>query len=173
MGRRRPRARAHTAAALALVALVACGSPSTSTARATVGKRAPTFVGPRLVGDGDVRLADLRGKPVLLNFFASWCTPCREELPLLQKAYAAKRVQVVGVLFRDSASAARDFVATFGVSFPTVDDDGAIARAYRVDFKPGLPMTYAIDTGGTLVARHIGQLRPQDVDALIRRAATG
>ena len=169
MGRRRPRARAHAAAAV-LIALVACGSPS-KTARAEVGERAPTFVAPALVGKGDVKLADFRGKPVLLNFFASWCTPCRAELPLLQKASSDGKVAVVGVLFRDSASAARTFVAEVGVTFPTVEDDGSIARAYRVDFKPGLPMTYAIDGDGTLVARHIGQLRAEDVEELVAKAS--
>ena len=170
MGRRRPRTRAHAAALVLLTALVSCGSPSKIAARAEVGERAPTFVAPRLVGDGDVKLADFRGKAVLLNFFASWCEPCRDELPLLQKASDGGKVAVVGVVFRDSASAARNFVREVGVTFPTVDDDGGIARAYRVGFKPGLPMTFAIDANGTLVARHIGQLRAQDVTDLIRQA---
>ena len=159
------------AALVVVLLLTACGGgKGGSEAKAEVGERAPTFVAPRLVGDGDVRLTEFRGKPVLLNFFASWCEPCRDELPLLEKAYDGGEVAVVGVLFNDSASAARSFVREVGVTFPTVDDDGGIARAYRVDFKPGLPMTYAIDGEGVLVARHIGQLRAQDVTELIRKA---
>jgi thiol-disulfide isomerase/thioredoxin len=157
--------------ALVVALLVAaCGGGGGAT-RAEVGERAPTFAAPRLVGDGEVRLSEFRGKPVLLNFFASWCTPCRQELPLLQEAHDEGEAAVVGVLFKDSADAARSFLRELGVMFPTVDDDGAIARAYRVDFKPGLPMTYAIDAAGVLVARHIGQLRAEDVPDLIEKAS--
>ena len=136
-----------------------------------VGKRAPTFVGPRLFGEGTVRLADGRGTVVLVNFFASWCTPCRTELPLLQSAAGQKGVSVVGVLFNDSPAAARSFLRELRVTFPTVNDDGSIAKAYGISMKPGLPVTYAVGPSGTLVARHIGQLRAEDVPYLIRRAA--
>jgi cytochrome c biogenesis protein CcmG/thiol:disulfide interchange protein DsbE len=127
-------------------------------------------VAPRLDGRGDVRLADFRGKPVLVNFFASWCTPCREELPLLQRTSDGGKAVVIGVLFRDSKSNAVRFLRDLNITFPTVDDDGGIARAYRVDLKPGLPMTFAIAPDGTLTAKHIGQLRAEDVRALLRTA---
>jgi thiol-disulfide isomerase/thioredoxin len=153
-----------------LVALVGC-SDSNGAPRATVGERAPTFVAPKLVGKGDVRLTEFRGKPVLVNFFASWCAPCRQELPLLQRTADAGQAAVVGVLFEDSPSAARDFLRDLDVTFATANDDGSIARAYRVGQKPGLPLTFAISADGTLVARHIGQLRPQDVPDLIRKAS--
>jgi cytochrome c biogenesis protein CcmG/thiol:disulfide interchange protein DsbE len=125
------------------------------------------------VGEGDVRLTDYRGKPVLLNFFASWCEPCRVELPLLQDAHDAGDTAVVGVLFQDSPSSARAFLRGLDVSIPAVEDDGAIARAYRVGLKPGLPLTFAIAPDGTLVARHIGQLRASDVADLIAKAKAG
>ena len=133
-----------------------------------MGKRAPTFVAPRLVGSGDVRLTDYRGKPVLVNFFASWCQPCRDELPLLQRTAADGRVVVVPVLFHDSASNARSFLSDLHVTLPAVQDDGAIARAYRVDFKPGLPMSFLVSRDGKLLARHIGQLRAEDVAAWMK-----
>lgn len=116
-----------------------------------------------------MRLTDYRGKPVLLNFFASWCQPCRDELPLLQRTSADGRIAVVAVLFHDSASNARKFLDELHVTLPAVDDDGAIARAYRVDFKPGLPMSYLISKDGVVIDRHIGQLRPDDVAAWVRR----
>src|SRR5207302_7872041 len=119
-------------------------------------------VAPRLDGKGDVRLTDYRGKPVFVNFFASWCTPCRDELPLLQKAYDGKRAVVIGVLFRDSKSSAEDFLRGLHVTFPAVEDDGGIAHAYRVGLKPGLPITFLVGADGTLRARHIGQLRASD-----------
>ena len=177
MGRRRARARAHTAGAarIAVVALAlaagACGHGSSATARAEVGKRAPTFVAPRIVGPGDVRLTDYRGKPVLLNFFASWCEPCRDELPLLQRTAADGRIAVVAVLFNDSTANARKFLQQIHVTLPAVDDDGSIARAYRVAFKPGLPMSYLISRDGVVVDRHIGQLQADDVTAWVKKAA--
>lgn len=138
--------------------------------RATVGKRAPTFAAPRLVGTGEVRLTDFRGKPVLVNFFASWCTPCREELPLLQRVQDGKQAEVIAVLFDDSPSSARSFLGELGVTITTANDDGSIARAYRVAQKPGLPVTYAVSSRGVLVARHLGQLRPEDAEALVAQA---
>jgi cytochrome c biogenesis protein CcmG/thiol:disulfide interchange protein DsbE len=122
------------------------------------------------VGDGDIKLVDFRGKPMLLNFFASWCEPCRDELPLLQRTAAKGRAAVLGVLFRDSPSNARKFLHEIGVTLPAVEDDGGIARAYRVDFKPGLPMSFLISKDGVVLARHIGQLRSGDVDDLLKKA---
>ncbi len=157
--------------AIAVVLLAgACGADGPNAPRAEVGKPAPTFVAPRLLGTGDVKLAEFRGKPVLLNFFASWCEPCRDELPLLQKAADGAEATVIGVLFDDSSNKAREFLRELRITFPTVEDDGGIARAYRVAAKPGLPLTFAITRDGTLAARHIGQLRAEDVPDLIRIA---
>jgi hypothetical protein len=77
---------------------------------------------------------------------------------------------VVGVLFHDSKSNARAFLRQLRVQFPTVVDDGSIARAYGVDFKPGLPMTFSVSAKGTLKARHIGQLNAAAVTSLIAGA---
>jgi thiol-disulfide isomerase/thioredoxin len=127
-------------------------------------------VAPRLVGNGDVRLTDFRGKVVLVNFFASWCQPCREELPLLQRTADGNGAAVVGVLFDDSPTSARKFLTQLDITIPTANDDGSIARAYRVAAKPGLPITFAVSPDGTLSARHIGQLRAEDVPQLIATA---
>jgi cytochrome c biogenesis protein CcmG, thiol:disulfide interchange protein DsbE len=100
--------------------------------------------------DGDrVRLSDLRGRPVLVNFWASWCGPCREEFPLLAAArrdHAADGLEILGVIFQDSPEAARAFYERFGGSWPAlVDPGGEVAARYSVRV---LPITFYVDRAG-------------------------
>lgn len=119
-----------------------------------------------------VRLSDYRGKPVLVNFWASWCVPCRKEFPLLKEVHGDE-VTVLGVVFQDSRRAAGDFMREQQATWPAVVDPGGhISRAYGVGFRPGLPVTVAVDGRGALVDRHVGQLRREDLDVLVA-AATG
>src|SRR6201987_648531 len=114
-----------------------------------VGKPAPAFSLPRLEGSGQVSLASLRGKTVVLNFFASWCSPCKREAPALEKIWRDDRsrgVVVLGVDVNDGASAGRGFVSAHGITYPTVG--GAVyglADRYGV---PDLPSTFVIDPRG-------------------------
>lgn len=120
-----------------------------------------------------VRLEDYRGEPVLVNFWASWCVPCRKEFPLL-KAVHGKGATVLGVVFDDTADAARDFMRDQGATWPALEDPGGrIAESYGVGSRPGLPVTVAVDRAGVLVERHVGELRQEDVDRLVRVASGG
>ena len=120
-----------------------------------------------------VRLSDHRGEPVLVNFWASWCVPCRKEFPLL-KAVHGRGATVLGVVFEDTADAARDFMREQGATWPALEDPGGrIAESYDVGFRPGLPVTVAVDRAGVLVERHVGELRREDVDRLVRVASGG
>src|SRR5918999_6551633 len=105
----------------------------------------PEFDLPTLSG-GRLSSADLRGSPVVLNFFASWCAPCRQEAPLLERTWRAYRdsgVRFVGVDLRDTEGDARRFVREFGISYPIVrDEEQTLARALDVY---GLPQTFFID----------------------------
>jgi cytochrome c biogenesis protein CcmG/thiol:disulfide interchange protein DsbE len=105
----------------------------------------PDFVLPTLDG-GRLSSAELHGSPVVLNFFASWCAPCREEAPLLERtwqAYKERGVRFVGVDIRDTPSDARRFVREFGLTYPIVrDEDQTLARALDVY---GLPQTFFVD----------------------------
>ncbi len=130
-----------------------------------MGQPAPDIVGTTLDG-ASFDLASLRGRPVIVNFWASWCGPCVQEFPLLQstlKAHTADGLAIVGVLFKDDAGPAGAFVRRFGAQWPTVlDPNGSHATAYTV---VAPPQTYFIDRQGIVRYRQIGELLPQDIDA--------
>jgi cytochrome c biogenesis protein CcmG/thiol:disulfide interchange protein DsbE len=135
-----------------------------------VGRAAPSF---KLVSlDGTtIDLAALRGRPVVLNFWASWCIPCRDEAPLLraaQERYAARNVAFLGVVYQDSAASALAFVVRYGITYPSLlDPDGRTALDYGVF---GIPETYFIAADGTIRAKQIGQLDAASLDREIYEA---
>ena len=138
--------------------------------RARVGEAAPAFVTSDLDGDR-VALRDFEGRPVLLNFWASWCDPCRREFPLLQGVQEAGDVEVLGVVFDDRAASAADFMEEFGATWPgLVDPRGQIAAAYGVAKKPGIPVTVAIDSDGVLRRVQLGELTPARLAELLAAA---
>ena len=144
-------------------------APATRDGAPGVGDPAPDFALPSLVGTGTVRLSDFRGTPVVLNFWASWCTPCRDEFPLLRAADlgAAGRYQIVGVDSRDQIRAdARAFVKDEQAEWPNgYDGRDSVLRAYGVN---GQPQTLFIDAEGTIVSRVAGPLTEQSLAANLR-----
>ena len=141
--------------ALVLIGLIAYGALTRVEPKVAVGGAAPEFDLPLLDGSGTLSSDDLRGSPVVINFFASWCYPCRLEAPELEKLsreYADHGVRFVGVnvqgglppMFLDSNEAALDFVEEYDITFPTVADrDGELAKEL-MDFY-GLPQTFFVD----------------------------
>jgi len=120
-------------------------------AMARKGGPAPEFTLKRLDGS-DVTLSTLRGKVVLIEFWATWCPPCRESLPNLQKLYSRFRksgVRVISVAVKDNAAEVRNFVEKEGLTFDICMDDDAVSRLYDVR---GIPALFIVDTEG--VIRH-------------------
>lgn len=125
----------------------------------TVGKPAAAFTMPSLDGTGTLKLDDKQGKVTVVNFFASWCVPCKEENPALVRVYERYRasdVVFIGVLYQDSRASGLKYVQDNGVTWPTgSDDDGRVAFAYGVF---GIPETYFIGADGVIAGRHIGPI---------------
>ena len=125
----------------------------------TVGRPAPAFELARLDGGGTLAFRDLAGQAVVVNFFASWCRPCKEEHPVLLRAwerYRTSGVVIVGILYQDDEAAGLDFMRRLGGTWPTVRDEGGrTALAYGVF---GIPETFFIGTDGIIAGRHVGPL---------------
>src|SRR3954469_3318764 len=133
--------------------------------------KAPAFRLGRLDGNGHVALASLRDKIVLVNFWASWCDPCKREMPKLERAwkqYRGKDVVFVGVDAQDFDSSARKQVARFGVTYPVLYD-GAGTALGRYGGIP-LPKTFVIDRGGRIVNYQIGELDSADITRMLDSA---
>ncbi|MEF3275932.1 MAG: TlpA family protein disulfide reductase [Chloroflexus sp.] len=119
------------------------------------GERAPDFS--YTLADGTHKLSDLRGKPVVINFWATWCLPCVEEMPTLEAARRANPDLVILAVNRnETTDAIAAFAPRVGVSFPLITDrDGTIGERYGVI---NLPTTFFINSDGTIAARHVGAL---------------
>ena len=133
---------------------------------------APNFSLSRIGGDGRLDLASLRGKAVVLNFWASWCNPCKEEAPRLEaaaKKWARRGVVVVGIDSQDFKADARRFARRYGMTYPLVHDGSPKTRdAYGVT---GFPETFFVDRRGRIVGDHIqGPVSEEDLARNIRRA---
>jgi thiol-disulfide isomerase/thioredoxin len=125
--------------------------------------------------DKPLRLADLKGKVVVVNFWASWCAPCRGEAPTLQKLsteYGPKGVEFVGVNFKDAKDQARAMERTFKITYPSLfDGDGRLMLAFR-DVPPNaVPSTLVFDRQGRVAVRIIGATTYSKLNPLITQIA--
>lgn len=139
------------------------------------GDPAPAFDAPLLEGDGTLALADLRGKPVVINFWASWCIPCKDEAPLFRRAHDeyGDRVSIIGINIRDARSDARGFVDRYGLDYQHVrDEDLEIYDRYGLT---GQPETFFVDSEGVIVEHVPGPLTEDQLfgllDVLVSRDA--
>jgi peroxiredoxin len=134
------------------------------------GALAPDFLLEQL-DDAEARLSDLRGQAVVLNFWATWCAPCRQEIPQFVDAYERYREQglvVVGVNMQEGKSIVRPYAEDFGMEFPiAIDVDGEVGDAYRL---LGLPVTYFIDRDGIVRSVFTGPFERTEGDTDVRGA---
>ncbi|SBW28708.1 alkyl hydroperoxide reductase [Candidatus Protofrankia californiensis] len=131
-------------------------------------KPAPDLTGPTVAGP-DLSLVHFRGKIAVVNFWASWCAPCRAETPgLIRMAADNPEVAFVGVNEKDNLSAARAFIRDNGVTYPSVVDRiGTLAARWPVP--PGLPSTFVLDAEGRLAARFTGGVLPDELVPVLAR----
>lgn len=133
-----------------------------------IGKAAPTFALREAGTDRTVAVSQFHGRPLVINFWATWCRPCWEEHPVLvATARARPDVQFLGVVFQDSEDKILGFLQQRGSSYPTmVDDKGKTAIAYGVG---GVPETFFLDAQGVIVAKHSGPMSEEDLQRELRK----
>jgi cytochrome c biogenesis protein CcmG/thiol:disulfide interchange protein DsbE len=134
-----------------------------------IGKPAPAITARLLGGEGELALEAYRGKPIVLNFWASWCVPCRVEHPVLLQLSKDDRIVVLGLAYRDEPEDARRFLAELGDPFAAsgLDPLGESGIEFGIT---GVPETFLIGADGTVLAKHTGPLAPDEVAAFLAPA---
>lgn len=134
-----------------------------------VGKPAPTFVLPAIKG-GDLDLSTYKGRAIILNFYASWCAPCRVEHPQLLQLAKDTRFVVLGVSYRDDPAKTAAYLDELGDPFAqsAIDRQGAVGVQYGL---AGVPETYVIGADGVVFMRHQGEVTPKVAGELAKLAA--
>lgn len=157
-------------AALVVVLFMALGHDPQAIDSPLIGRVAPDFA-LKAVGTGEtIDLAKYRGKPVVVNFWATWCHPCWDEHPTLtavSQTYG-DNVQFLGVVFQDDESKITNFLRERGWAYPTlVDERGKTAIAYGVG---GVPETFFLNRQGKIVAKYVGPISPDELRTDVAKA---
>lgn len=156
-------------AVLALIGLLGFGLIGTGSANLAVGDDAPDTELPRLDGEGTGSIADYRGDWVLVNFWASWCTPCRDESPTLQRFSERHEddVVVLGINTQDLSSDAFGFVEEFGLTYPMLRDPDSESPLSEEYGATGLPESFLVDPEGDVAMICRGPIDQGDLEELV------
>jgi len=159
---------------IAFVLLLAYGMRVRGAGPVSKGEAPPFSLA--LFDGGKLSLADLRGQVVVINFWASWCPPCRDEAPILEKTWRAYQdkairgangVMFIGVDYMDTEREARAYIAEFDITYPNGPDLGTkIAQAYRIR---GVPETFFVDKRGVVAELYIGPISEGKLVGIIER----
>lgn len=143
-------------------------SDSEGSGLAAIGSPAPDFQLQTLKGN-DVSLADYAGNVVVINFWATWCPPCRAEMPGIQAVYEAHKAEglvVLAVNAQEDHDTINAFITESGFTFPVIPDlYGQAIRAYGVR---SFPSTFVLDRNGNIDTIHQGQITPEDLETIVR-----
>jgi peroxiredoxin len=155
---------------LAALTLAGCSLPGAGSAPTSEGATAPGFTVQGLDG-ATHRLKDYRGKVVVLNFWATWCIPCRAEMPDLEheaRVHGPDPVVILGMDWKESAASVKDFTTMLGTTYPMLlDADGHAYDAYRVG---ALPTTFVLDRQGRITKTRLGIASRAEIEAEIKDA---
>jgi len=155
---------------LAVALLAGCGARGAEDEGIQEGQRLPDAEFVTFAGE-TISIHELRGRPLVINFWATWCGPCKEEIPMLQQAYERSNrtnFQLIAVT-DELQTTVRQFMAQGGMTFPVVFDQGGRAGSrYRVQ---AIPTTIFVDSEGVVVARHVGGLSAADIAEYLGRFA--
>ena len=147
------------------LSLAACGGEGPpQMVGINVGSVAVDFTLPDLDGT-EVSLSQYRGDVVLINFWATWCPPCRAEIPEIEAAYRARNDEgfvVLGIAVEQSHALVAPFVELEGMTYPVLLDE--LSQVYSTYRAPGLPVSVVVDQDGVIQARHIGQMTGAQLD---------
>ncbi len=150
-----------------VVELPAERNPTELAPLAEVGRAAPDFLLERPEG-GSLRLSSLQGQPVLINFWATWCPPCRDEIPELIEAFeqhADEGLVVIGIDLQEPDKTVLQFAEEFGITYPLViDQSGGVQDIYRLGGIDGLPSSFFIDESGVIRSRISGPMTKEMLD---------
>jgi cytochrome c biogenesis protein CcmG/thiol:disulfide interchange protein DsbE len=137
------------------------------------GRKAPDFSLSKLNGSGTIAISDLRGSPVVLNFWASWCGPCKQEAPLLaatEQQWRSRGVVFLGVDSEDNRDDAKVFEGEYGTGYESAfDPAGTLKAQYGV---LGYPETFFIDRKGVIRAKFVGPIDAESLNAYIAQIAS-
>jgi cytochrome c biogenesis protein CcmG/thiol:disulfide interchange protein DsbE len=148
-----------------LVLIASCDQETGATDGNTENPAAKSFTLESLGGNEEIGLENFKGKPIVINFWATWCGPCKQEIPFFEKTwkeYKDKGVVFIGIDVMDDKENAVEFIETLGISYTNLyDPSGKTSNAYGV---VALPATFFIDKNGNIAVKHYGSFLGSDAE---------